>query len=48
MLRRIIKADQLSDYVIELIGTINKFPTVLFKQRGETKVLGRFTPDVSR
>lgn len=39
MLRRVIEADQLPDYAMELTETTDKSPAVLFKQRGEAEAL---------
>ncbi|MFT6571811.1 MAG: hypothetical protein ACJAWY_003541 [Sphingomonas echinoides] len=39
MLRRVIEADQLPDYAMELTQTTDKSPAVLFKQRGEAEAL---------
>ena len=39
MLRRVIEADQLPDYGMELTHTADKSPAVLFRLRGEAQAL---------
>lgn len=39
MLRRVIKADQLPDYAMEMTETTDKSPAVLFRMRGEAELL---------
>ena len=39
MLRRVIEADQLPDYAMELTETTDKSPAVLFRMRGEAELL---------
>ena len=39
MLRRVIEADQLPDYAMELTETTDKSPAVLFRLRGEAEAL---------
>ena len=39
MLRRVIEADQLPDYAMEMAQTTDKSPAVLFRMRGEAELL---------
>ena len=39
MLRRVIEADQLPDYAMELTETADKSPAVQFRRRGEAEAL---------
>ena len=39
MLRRVIEADQLPDYAMEMAETADKSPAVQFRRRGEAEAL---------
>ena len=39
MLRRVIEADQLPDYMMEPAETVDKSPAVMFRRRGEVEAM---------